>query len=334
MSTRDLKNAPWRIAELATGAKSFEASPILGNPWLNRLGLHVARVRAAHAVARMKRAKLKDHISSAQQSEFDRNGFVVIHDFLPDAQFKALVQGLQTYRARAQEKYEGETVQRRMAIDEKMRSALPAMEAFAARSDWRHLLGYAAARDVSPALYIQSLFRCVKPGVADPQTSPHADTFHPTAKMWFFLTDVARDDGAFCYAPGSHRITPERLAWEKEMSLTAREAESQDHREGSFRVSKEQLKKMGYDTPAPIGVPKNTLVVADTYGFHARGPSKGTTTRVELWAMARRSPFLRPSLDTKIQNRLRKAAPADPWLVRENVTAFEQAVPLEQHAQL
>lgn len=36
----------------------------------------------------------------------------------------------------------------------------------------------------------------------------------------------------------------------------------------------------------------NTLVVADTVGFHARGPSSRSGERVEIWSYARRNPFL------------------------------------------
>ena len=39
-------------------------------------------------------------------------------------------------------------------------------------------------------------------------------------------------------------------------------------------------------------MPANTLVVADTFGFHARGPSVRPSLRVELWAYGRRNPFL------------------------------------------
>ena len=39
-------------------------------------------------------------------------------------------------------------------------------------------------------------------------------------------------------------------------------------------------------------MPANTLVVADTFGFHARGPSARPSTRVELWGYGRRNPFL------------------------------------------
>ena len=47
----------------------------------------------------------------------------------------------------------------------------------------------------------------------------HADTFHPTAKFWLFLDDVGIEDGPFAYVPGSHKLTPERLAWEHEQAL-------------------------------------------------------------------------------------------------------------------
>jgi len=33
-------------------------------------------------------------------------------------------------------------------------------------------------------------------------------------------------------------------------------------------------------------------VVADTSGFHARGPSTGGLARAEIWAYSRRNPFL------------------------------------------
>ncbi|MGA8552286.1 MAG: hypothetical protein WB678_18830, partial [Stellaceae bacterium] len=44
--------------------------------------------------------------------------------------------------------------------------------------------------------------------------------------------------------------------------------------------------------PRVFAVAANTLVVADTFGFHARGPSRKPSLRVEIWAYGRRSPFL------------------------------------------
>ena len=44
--------------------------------------------------------------------------------------------------------------------------------------------------------------------------------------------------------------------------------------------------------PIRVAVPENTLVVADTFGFHARTPSPKATVRVEVHAHMRRNPFL------------------------------------------
>ena len=39
-------------------------------------------------------------------------------------------------------------------------------------------------------------------------------------------------------------------------------------------------------------MPGNTLVIADTFGFHARAPSQRASTRVTVHTYIRRNPFL------------------------------------------
>ena len=63
-----------------------------------------------------------------------------------------------------------------------------------------------------------------------------------------------------------------------------------DSRPGA--ISPTVLPELGLPPPQAISVPANTLVVADTFGFHARGPSARPTSRVEIWAIGRRNPFL------------------------------------------
>jgi len=41
-----------------------------------------------------------------------------------------------------------------------------------------------------------------------------------------------------------------------------------------------------------LELPANTLVVADTVGFHARGEASHPGERVEIWSYSRRNPFL------------------------------------------
>jgi hypothetical protein len=111
-------------------------------------------------------------------------------------------------------------------------------------------------------------------------------------KAWLFLTDVAEDEAPLTYVPGSHRLTPARLAWEKGKSATVAAEGDRLSQRGSFRISMDQLSEMALPAPRKFAVRTNTLVVADTFGFHARGTADRPTVRVELWAYRRRSPFL------------------------------------------
>jgi hypothetical protein len=187
---------------------------------------------------------------------------------------------------------EGDTILRKIALDPKALAALPALAEVLRSPGWRGPIRYIGSRDAEPVVWIQSILRHACDGPPDPQTALHADTFHPTVKAWLFLTDVGADEGPFTYVPGSHRLTPERLAWERRMSLAAARSSNAENRQGSFRVDTGELPSLGLPQPRAFAVPANTLVVADTFGFHARGPSAGRSLRVEIWAYGRRSPFV------------------------------------------
>jgi hypothetical protein len=290
--------APLWAAQLATGTKSFERNPVIGSRWLNERGLHTARVRLAGRIAEMRRRRLASLVSEADRAGFERDGFVIRPNFLPDAEFAELLRQVKAYRGMLREIGEGDTILRKIALDPKTLAALPALGRLLRHPEWRGLIRYIGSRDAEPVVWIQSILRHAHEGPADPQTALHADTFHPTVKAWLFLTDVAADAGPFTYVPGSHRLSPERLDWERRMSLAAPSSRDADTRQGSFRIEPGELAALGLPEPRIFAVPANTLIVADTFGFHARGPSAGRSVRVEIWAYGRRSPFVPwPGLD-------------------------------------
>ena len=283
---------PWWTAQLFTATKSFERNAVIGSRRLNQRGLHGARVQFAHRLAIARRRKLAPLISADDRAAFDRDGFVVSHDFLPPKAFAALVQEVKAYRGPLREIAEGDTIMRKIALDRRVLAGLPALSGVLQSARWRGLIRYAGSRDAEPVVWVQSILRHARPGPADPQTFLHADTFHPTVKAWLFLTDVAEDAGPFTYVAGSHQLTAERLAWERRMSLDAVSSANAETRQGSFRIDEAELAGLGLPRPRVFAVPANTLIVADTFGFHARGPSAGASLRVEIWAYGRRSPFL------------------------------------------
>jgi len=283
---------PLWTAELLTGAKSFESNGVIGNRWLNEQGLHVGRLQLAHRLAEARRARLANAIRPEDREAFARDGFVMRHDFLPERRFQALLAELRAYQAPLREKSEGDSVLRKTTVTPRVLRDLPALAALLATPDWDALIRYVGGRDAAPTVHLQSVLQHAHDGPRDPQTYLHADTFHPTVKAWFYLTDVVADAGPLTYVPGSHRLTEARLAWERRMSLDARDAEDADTRQGSFRIAEAALPDLGLPPPRALAVPANTLIVADTFGFHARGRSLRPSLRVEVWAFGRRNPFL------------------------------------------
>jgi Phytanoyl-CoA dioxygenase (PhyH) len=283
---------PLWTAQLATAAKSFERNGVIGSRLLNERGLHAHRVALAYRVAEARRRHLASLVLPDDRAAFERDGFVVRRDFLPPDAFAALTGQLKSYRGPLREIAEGDTIMRKIALAPQVLAAVPELETVLDSPMWRGLIRYVGARDAEPVVWIQSILRHAADGPPDPQTALHADTFHPTVKAWLFLTDIAPDAGPFTYVAGSHRLTPARLDWERRMSLDAGRSDNAEIRQGSFRIEPGELAGLGLPPPRVFAVPANTMVVADTFGFHARGPSVGRSLRVEVWAYGRRSPFV------------------------------------------
>ena len=283
--------APLWLIQLATGAKSFVDNPILGSPALNRRGLHLARLSTAHRLAGWRRQRLARGLPAAEREAFDRDGYLRIPDFLPADDFAQLRDELLTAELGAREHRQGDTVTRRVPIDEQMVRRFPRLGALLSSPRWKGLMRYAASTGGEPLYYLQSIVTGLD-GPPDPQLELHSDTFQPSLKAWLYLTDVKDDAAPLIYVPGSHRLTPERKQWEKDKSIEILGEGDRLSQRGSFRVSREELPALGLPDPIRFAVPANTLVIVDTYGFHARGAAAEPTVRVEIWAYRRRSPFL------------------------------------------
>ena len=283
--------APWWLLALATGAKSFVDNPLLGSRRLNRLGLHVGRLKLAHWLAGARRRRLASAVPAKWRAQFDRDGFVVVPDFLPAAEFARLQQQLLESALECREHVQGDTITRRVAIGPALLKRLPELRALLGSRRWRALLAYIASTRSAPLYYVQTIFSGVVEGPPDPQLELHSDTFHPSMKAWLYLTDVGEEDAPLTYVAGSHRLTPERIAWERAKSIDIAGADRLSQR-GSFRIAPQELAGLGLPQPRRFTVPANTLVAVDTCGFHARGEAPGPAARVEIWAYCRRSPFL------------------------------------------
>lgn len=282
---------PWWLLRVFSEQKSLDGNPILGSQALARRGLHVWRARLAHRISRWRRSRLRRLVSAAARDALERDGFVLKRDFLPPELFEALRAQVSGLSAESAEFKEGDAITRRIPLTPQILERLPAARSLLAMSEWRGLTRYVSTYDAEPMAFVQTIFSQAAGGGPDPQNDLHMDTFHPTMKAWLFLEDVADEDGPFVYAPGSHRRTPRREAWERRRSIAA-VAPGARKKGGSYRIGGAEFARLGYAAPRRFAVPANTLVVADTYGFHARGRSRGPSVRVEIWAYSRKNPFV------------------------------------------
>ena len=289
MRAVEMLKLPIDAVRVFSGAKSFQANAVLGSRRLNKLGLHTARVRASERMADMRRKRLRDTVSADVRDQYAAKGYVRIDDFLPPDVFDGVRREIEDDFERY-DMVQGGTITRRAMIDARDLRSRPNLRA--ARSDPRMpaIIRYVAGIGGAPLMTLQTVL--ARPSSdADPQTMLHSDTFHSTAKAWLFLHDVGSDDGPFAYVPGSHRMTKERYEWERDLALAARRNPNRYTARGSLRIAEDYLGTLGYGAPERIVVRGNTLIVADTHGFHARAPSDRPTVRIELYGSLRRNPF-------------------------------------------
>ena len=281
---------PWWLAQVFSGEKSYWPNPILGGLELNRRGFAVWRGRLAHRLTEARRRRLEGLVPTADRAAFARDGYVVKRDLLPSESFALLGAEIRQLTAMAGEFKEGDAITRRIPLTPELLKRLPACRQLLEHPAFRGLTRYVGSFDAEPLVFIQTIFTQVGEGPADPQTSMHIDTFHPTMKAWLFLEDVAEEDGPFTYVPGSHLRTPRREVWERRLSIRASDPKTRK-KGGAFRIGKAEMAALRSAKPKRFAVPANTLVVADTYGFHARRPSARPSMRLEIWAYSRGNPF-------------------------------------------
>lgn len=319
---------PFWLLQVMSGAKSFAKNPVIGSPGLNRRGLHVWRVRLADRLAQRRRRRFGSLLSEEQRAAFAKDGYVVIEDLLPAENFGALRAEVLAARHPVVEHQEGDALTRHLRLDPRILAAMPEVSRLLKRSAWSNPLDYVAGFRVQPLLSVQSVFSQIVPDARDPQNDLHIDSFYSSMKAWFYLDDVPADAGPFVYVPGSQRVTKRRLVWQRRMSIAAAEGRTSDpeDRRGSFRLDPALLPRLGLPPAKPLAVKANSLVVADTFGFHCRAVSKAPGRRVALYAMSRPNPYLPFCLDLSglpgvlrrwhllPGDRLRKklATPADP----------------------
>lgn len=268
-------------------AKSFKRSPVIGNRTLNTLGLHTARGVLAHGIMNLRSRVYALAVPAADRRIYFQDGILVKPDFLDPETFARVRDEVFQYDSRVREFVEGDAVTRRALFDDGDAAKVPATLSLEDHAPLRRLMAMASG-GAPPVWSVE----CVIHGAGDPQTMLHSDTFHPSAKCWLYLEDVSAAEGPFVYTPGSHRLNWRRIKWEYKLSRIARDLDDGHSEHGSFRAEADDIETLALPEPRAYPVKANTLVVANTYGFHRRSVAPPGAFRRAIYAFARGNPFL------------------------------------------
>ncbi len=282
---------PVWVIQIFTQSKSFTSNPLIGSRLANRSGLHVARIVVAHLIMGLRMRMLAGGVASELRKTWYRDGFMVIENFLEPEQVAALRQEAENADTEVRECIQGDTLTHRIQLDKATLRGLPCFNAVLNEPRLQSLLKFAAGKRVRPIAYIQTIKNGFVDGPKDPQKNLHSDTFHPTMKSWYFLDNVDERNGPFTFVPGSHRLSLARLKWEYKKSIEISAGADRYSGNGSLRLTEADAAEMGLNAPKAFSVPANTLVVANTHGFHCRGEASSKSTRTELWTISRDNPF-------------------------------------------
>ncbi len=298
---------PLWVVQLFTQTKSFTKNPLIGSRLANRLGLHVVRMVVAHSIMGLRMRLLGRQVDPQLRKQWYEEGFMLVENFLDEVSLAALRREASCADADVRECIQGDTLTHRIQLDHATLEHMPAFKAVLDAPRLQRLLKFASGKQVRPIAYIQTIKNGFVDGPVDPQKHLHSDTFHPTMKSWFFLDNVDERNGPFTYVPGSHRLSMARLKWEYTKSIEISEGADKYSGNGSLRLTDSDAQDMGFPPPKAFAVPANTLVVANTHGFHCRGKASEKSLRTELWTISRGNPFNpSPGLDLpwfdKLQN--------------------------------
>ena len=280
----------------------FSGHKFINHHDLNKRGLHILRMILADQNIQKRRDSLK--LQECRESkQIIENGFLKVENFLKEDQFEELYKKVKdTVEKLPNDKFGKTSIQisNPQKFYENSSKILDIIKQVSGVdkfiNDHRH--GY-------PRTDIDYLLH--EGGEQDLQYSIHSDIFYTSVKCWLYIEDVDEDNGAFCYVPKSHLNSFERLSWDYENSLIAADKSNKLYFQrmerngvpGSFRICEgdkqgelKELKDKKFEDPISMVGKKNTLIVANTKGFHGRGRAEKGKKRIKIQSQYRINPFI------------------------------------------
>jgi hypothetical protein len=247
----------------------FSDKKIIESKPFNMLGLQVFRSVGARLVHRCRRIKIVPSVEDKVR-QVERDGIVIWRDFLTADHFDALrAECLDLPGSAAPGSYvrdSGPNRDARILVSGLDLRRLPALAQFLGDFRLKALCEGAERRplgDLGQYAKIEKITQGTTTKKRDPQTELHSDIYFTSHKAWFYLTDVTVESGPLTFVKSTHLLTPNRLYRVYEHSTTMKRDD-----DPSRRVTPRESASL--PKPTVVVCPANTLVVANTCGYHAR----------------------------------------------------------------
>lgn len=261
---------------------------VVDSKLLNLLGVQVQRTLAARLIYNLRRVSVDKAIKD-KVDELRNEGIVLLPDFLPPDHFEGIQR---EYLPLLEENADKLTVYRHGPNTYELadirnfdRGVLPYTYKFLAEPRLQAILEAAERRPLGYLGGHRALERLIQGPVGeqeDPETELHNDTYFTNHKAWLYLSDVEMENGPFVYVKRSHRLSLTHLYYIYKESCT--------RNKGARRIARDELERRGL-REAIVTCPKNTLVIANVFGFHRRVRGRPGCRRYAVHVSHRVNPF-------------------------------------------
>lgn len=278
----------------------FSDAKLVESRFLNVAGAQPLRGALARVIYHL-RATPDDPIAA----EVARHGYAVRSDFLPQHVFDALVRETEEFARSTLPRWlhqQGPTLVVNHALTGADATRFPQLGQWRDGAYTLALASAAERRPLRPGTGSPMLEEVIMgdTSVGDPQNALHIDAVFNTHKVWLYLDDVTEENGPLVYVPGSHRLDGTRLVEEYRDSTLRNRCVDPSRRIGDAEVARRGLER------SAITCARNSLVVANTSGYHCRAPGQPGSRRRALQMSFRFNPFRYPA--PRVVQRLRRAA--------------------------
>lgn len=222
-------------------------------------------------------------LSNEEKNSIDNFGYVIVENFFDDITFEKIVNSFNNYSKSNKIKYTENyfnmiwgsgLISENSDFSEDAKNMITAFKQSRVLNFAKYILKRNDLSNDFELSYQDLKLMKDKNDNLDPNRYIHADRHYHCVKSYFSIEDNNELNSPYIYVPKSHIMDNQRINFENIISKRTDE-------KIKFRVNKDDLQKLNLK-PKKLIIKKNSLVVSDNLGFHARGEMKENSTRKQI----------------------------------------------------